>query len=306
MTARTTVRFFVVVLLCMGFAHAHALQCADPGSTLLWEVESKNSRVHLFGSLHLGEPDFYPLPEKIETAFRQADHLVFELDPRTFADPAVAGQMLQAGMLPPGQQLNQLVSAEVLEQLQRALAPTGLPLQQVMNFRPWFITTVLATFQYAALGYSPDYGVEQYLARQLPTDREIISLETLEQQLSTLQHLDGEGFLAQALAEFNQGQELAQHLVNAWRCADKEALSNLLHQSFTPEDPELAAAAALVHDALFVKRNRHMAQRIQHFLESGEGHYFVVVGSGHYLSDGSIIDMLKANGYDVKPVRLEP
>lgn len=297
------VRLFIFTLFCMGFAHAHALECADPGSSLLWRLEGKQSSVHLFGSIHLGAPDFYPLPEKVEAAFRQADYVVFELDPRTLLDPRTQATMLMAGRLPPGQRLDQLLSPQTMEQLQAILSSTGIPVETLMGLRPWFISTVLATLQYASLGYSPDHGIERYLVSQLEDNHEVLALETLDQQLAAFEYLDNEAFLAHGLAEFQQ-DDLAEDLVSAWRCADKNRLTSLMHDSFKTEDKEFAEIMAAAHAKLFSDRNLHMAKQIESYLNEGQGRYFVVVGSGHLLGENNILDLLSAKGHQAEALRL--
>lgn len=139
-------------------------QCSDPSSTMLWEVRGQESTVYLFGSLHLGDASFYPLPEKIESIFRETDHVVFEVDPRSMTTPQAQQRMLQMGSLAPGQTLGDLVSPELVGDLQARLRFMGVPPENFMNFRPWFLTLLLTSLQYTSLGYFPDYGVEQYLS----------------------------------------------------------------------------------------------------------------------------------------------
>jgi len=55
---------------------------------------------------------------------------------------------------------------------------------------------------------------------------------------------------------------------------------------------------------VFTERDRKMAEKIDRFLK-GEGNttYFVVVGSGHYISDYSVIDILKEKGYEINQIK---
>jgi uncharacterized protein YbaP (TraB family) len=224
-----------LTLFALSAAIAAQPQCSDPSSSLLWEVKGENSSVYLFGSLHLGDASFYPLPEKIERTFRNADHVVFEVDPRSVSSPQAQQRMLQMGSLAPGQNLRDLLSPATVSELETRLRFMGLPPDNFMNFRPWFITLMLTSLQYTSLGYFPDYGVEQYLAREVSGDTAILALETLDEQLNFLQHLDGETFLASTLASFEKGRKMAGDLVNAWRCADKNGLKSLLAEGFEAE-----------------------------------------------------------------------
>jgi uncharacterized protein YbaP (TraB family) len=63
-----------------------------------------------------------------------------------------------------------------------------------------------------------------------------------------------------------------------------------------------AAVDQLMH-RLFDERNAVMASRIGQYLKTGSGDYFVVVGAGHLLGKGSVVDLLQQQGYQVSPVR---
>jgi len=56
---------------------------------------------------------------------------------------------------------------------------------------------------------------------------------------------------------------------------------------------------------MFDERNAGMANRIREYLNSGKGDYFVVVGAGHLLGEGSMVDLLQQQGYQVTPVRVQ-
>ncbi|MCW8196580.1 TraB/GumN family protein [Proteobacteria bacterium 005FR1] len=306
MTRRTCRTFpgilLAILLLTVSALSSAQTQCSDPSSTLLWEVQGQNSTVYLFGSLHLGDASFYPLPEKIERTFRNADHVVFEVDPHSMATAQAQQRMLQMGSLPPGQTLRDLVSPAVISDLETRLRFMGLPSENFMQFRPWFLTLMLTSLQYTSLGYFPDYGVEQYIAREVP-DANRLALETLEAQLGFLQHLDGEAFLGYTLASFEEGRQMAGALVEAWRCADKDALNELLTKGFEAEEmPDIDLEA--LKNVLIVQRNISMTEKIRTYLQDGEGEYFVVVGSAHYLGEGSIVELLRKQGYEVTAVRL--
>ena len=57
-------------------------------------------------------------------------------------------------------------------------------------------------------------------------------------------------------------------------------------------------------DKLFTQRDKTMAAYIDSLLTSkGNKTYFVVVGSGHYVSDYDVIDILKEKGYEVNQIK---
>ena len=281
-------------------AAAQPLSCKDPSSTLLWKINGKHSTVYLFGSIHVGKPDFYPLPAVIDSAYRNARYVVFEVDPNTLADPAVATDLQQQGMLPEGKTLKDVVSKQVVDDLTRTVSGMGLPAEGFMQFRPWFITIVLSNLQMLALGYVPDQGIEQHLLQEKSKQSRILQLESLQQQLGFLKQLNGEAFLAYTLQDFNEGKEKIPQMINAWRCADQDTLKKLIF-----EDLESASSDSdmkKLMDMLFFDRDKHMAEVIRGYLENGDGDYFVTVGAGHLIGDGSVVDILD-DDYEVENVR---
>lgn len=278
--------------------------CDDPSSSLLWRIKGRNSEVYLFGSLHLGLPNFYPLAKEIDEQFRAADYLVFEVDPSGMADPALLQALLQKGMLGPGEQLSDLLSPATLEKLQATLQDVGLPAAQFMRFRPWFITLTLSSQQMLTLGYQPNFGVEMYLLREKSASTRILELESMEEQLSFLAALDGEAYLEYTLNTMDEGKQMMEDMAKAWACADKPVLTDLLVNSFDMEGIDSDELDALKETFLY-DRNKKMAAKIEEYIQSGEGKYFVAVGAAHYLGDNSVVDVLRQRDYKVEAIKLK-
>ena len=300
------------VLANAASAQGFAPVCSDPAASMLWEVkgaalDNRGVTIKLFGSLHIGKPEFYPLSDLIENAFRSADHLVFEIDPTSAADPQTAMLMQRRGMLPAGQTLQNVVSPEAYATLQQVLADMGLPAAGVNNLKPWLIALMLTNLQVSSLGYSALDGLEMYFTTRKSPQSDILELETMEQQLAMLDSLNPDIFLGYSLEDLQEGAVELHDMVQAWRCADQEKLSAFLFDDFTDTQSLSVTEQALVkelHQHLFIERNLVMANGIEQFIRNGSGAYFVVVGSGHLLGEGSVVELLRVRGYEVTPVRL--
>ncbi|HEY0960807.1 MAG TPA: TraB/GumN family protein [Pseudomonadales bacterium] len=303
-----------LVMLALGNqAAAQAPMCADPGSSMLWEVSGPGIgadavTMHLFGSIHLGKPEFYPLHPTIEKLFRAADTLVFEIDPLAASDPQVAMRLQLRGMLPAGQTLDEVVSPEALANLEQVLAGFGIPLANFMTMKPWLLTLMLANVQASALGYSAQHGLESYFLAQKAPDAGIEELESLDQQVDMLDRLDPELLLGYSLQDFDDSAGEMEALIAAWRCADKPALAEQLFSEILKTaqgDGDARAGMDDLYRKLYTDRNKVMADGIEDFISSGSGTWFVVVGSAHLLGAGSVVELLEQRGYTVSPVRLE-
>lgn len=287
--------------------------CTDPTSSMLWRVQSpaleaNGSELYLFGSIHVGKPDFYPLADEVENIFDQADYLVFEVDPNTATDPAVIVSMQTRGMLPQGQSLSDVVSPEVMTDFRRVMGELGLPAENFMSMQPWFLTLMLTGLQMNALGYLPQYGLESYFLAQKPANAEILELESIQEQIGFLQQLNAESYLAYTLKSFATGNDEIEALINAWQCADKEPLTNILFADFADESLSASDRADMeaLMEALYTRRNVDMAETIAGYAEAESGIYFVVVGSAHLLGDDSVITHLREAGFEISPVVVTP
>lgn len=282
-----------------------ALDCEDPSSSMLWKVEGTGRDVFLFGSIHVGKPEFYPLHDTIETAFREADHLVFEVDPQTAADPVILLEIQTRGMLPTDVTLTDVVSPAIVENLRRVMRGMGLPADNFMTLQPWFLTLMLTGLQMNSRGYVPQYGIESYLLSQKPNNTDVLELETIMEQIAYLEELNAETFLDYTLQSFEDGGQEVEELISAWLCSDKDSLEEILFGDFS-EDPTAMADMAMLREKLFFERNIRMAAGVEDYLENGSGDYFIVVGAGHLLGERSVIDVLQNAGYQIRPVILSP
>lgn len=307
---RTLARAVLASLLVMPTFGA-AATCADPASTMLWQVQGdaaaqRGVSLHLLGSIHVGKADFYPLPAVVEQSFQQADTLVFEVDPNAMATPAAMTMIQQRGLLPADRTLEQELDVATMASLRNTLQQLGLPEMLVLRMQPWMVTLTLSALQVQMLGYDASLGVENYLLQRKPAAAMIAELESLDSQLSLMESLDPDVLLNYSLDDFANTTQQMEQMVSAWRCGDHTALAEIL---FSTRDAGagLSAADQTALDELmqrmFNQRNIAMAAQIDQYLQAGKGDYFVVVGAGHLLGEGSVVDLLQQQGYDVNPVR---
>lgn len=278
-------------------------QCSNPDGSLLWEVkgpalERNGGSLYLFGSIHVGKPEFYPLPPRLEALVQGADALVFEVNPEVVAEPRIAMQLQLRGMLPAGQTLDQLVPPATLTELERVLASLGLPLRNFANYKPWMLAVLLANVQVTQLGFNPQWGLESYLLQRRRPGTPILELESWEQQLDMLESIDPALFLDYSLEEFEAGADLLDDLIAGWLCGDREALvDTLLSTSLSQDDG--------FYEAMFVNRNRVMAEGISRLANAGDQDWLVVVGAAHLLGEDSVVSLLQDEGFRVTPVPLQ-
>lgn len=270
-------------------AAAAAPQPATP--VFLWRAQLGPSTVHFLGSVHVARPDIYPLDPRIESAFAASDTLVLELELDSATQLKAAERMLQLGQLPAGKRLQDVVQAETWQMLQDAERRHGLNLFGLRGFRPWVVALALTTQALEKAGFSADQGIDEHFRRAADGRLRIEPLETVEEQLSLFTELSpeaSENLLRQTIAEIEQYGEQLDASFRLWKAGDAAQLDVLLLAPMRGEYPALFAK-------LFSERNQRMLERLRR-LVAKPGTYFVVVGAGHLVGKGGIMDLLRDQG----------
>jgi hypothetical protein len=280
-------------LVALALALPAAGMARDRG--ILWAVEGRQNTVYLLGSVHVLRPGDAALPAAAEHAFEDAEQLVMEID---LDDPAsnplsMAAEMQQAAMLPEDQTLKDVLGGDYASISERA-QQSGLDLEALDAFAPWFVAIALLDIELAGRGFSPEFGIEQTLAaRATEEHKPIEGLETAAQQFQMLASMplqQQKRFLVMTLDESAQLDRELEDLLRAWRTGDTAALARLLADEYE-EFPDL-------YRTLTVERNRAWVARLAGLLDDRDD-YLVVVGAMHLVGPDSVVDLLRQRGYKV-------
>lgn len=300
----------------------HAYDTAGKSAKgLIWKATHGANTVYLLGSIHIGVPEMYPMDPTVRDAFASADSLWVEAN-ISIDDPELLAVMAETMMYVDGSSLSDHLSPETYEKLQQVLESLGIPSGGMDIFKPWAITLTLSMMslteptvdQIEAAGL----GVDMYFIERAMLDgKPIHELEGLQFQIEMMdsvpleeqqQELDEllEFMLTGAGEEENasgqkQAAELFDSLIQQWIAGDAEQFA----MNFALSDVELMDnnAGSGMSQRLFGERDKHMADKIADLLEQEEEHTaFVVVGAGHFVIEGMIIDQLIEKGYDVQYV----
>lgn len=281
------------LLLLLAFV---ATAKADPA---MWEARDADSRVVLFGSVHVLPRDLAWRTPALEAALTKSEQVYFETDIGPRGLLALTVKMTLAMFQSASAPWIGLLTAEQREQLRLAIEPLGLTLEQATVMPPWLLSLQLANRQLSGDAGTGDYtfdtGVEWTLQWGLDPDHkayfetpgeqfDLLASGTLEEQV--------EGLLV-ALGE-TTGSGAIDELVAAWASGDVEALAQLT------EPQNDAEAAAL--DLLLLQRNRNWVPAIERLLRENREN-LIVVGAAHLAGAGSVLDLLEDAGYTVTRIQ---
>lgn len=268
----------------------------------LWEVRSGNNTVYLFGTIHVGKADFYPLPAAVESAYRESSVLALEVDP---ANEQEAVNAVMSAMYAPPDSIENHLAPALLSSVVELSAGYGVRFQQIRQMKPYLLMFTLTTLEYARLGYSATQGLESHFSQRARAQgKRVVSLESMSQQMQMLDNLSPQlqaAMLQITVEEITNGEvaKLVAEMIAAWRTGDTRALDTVLSVEERRLPDELARE---FHERFLTERNISMARQVERMLHSGE-RVFVAVGALHMVGEDGIPALLSELGYKVTPLR---
>ncbi len=289
---------FLIILIIgiTGFLFAEDVQKSE--NVCIWKIESDNNTVYLMGSIHFLQDNDYPLDQRFDQCFEDAENVVFELHYDSTQTPAFQQYTLMKAFYPEGGTFKGSVSDSTYNLVKDKLFELGMPIEKLNAFQPWFIAVTMLSLNLQKLGFNAKLGIDQHfftLAKE--SKKNIIPLETPEYQLDLLSTLGGddqEAFVIQTMGQFDEMESGFRDLVAAWEMGDLDKLNELLNNGFE-EYPALK-------QSLLIQRNHNWLDKIVQYAK-GTDDYLVIVGAGHLAGDEGLVNLLNNKGYDIEQVQ---
>lgn len=277
-------------LLAATAAPATELPDVDPA---IWLVEDADTRIYLFGTVHLLDGKKAWFNDEVKAAYDASDEVYFEIVP---PEPAVAQQKTMAiAMDPDGPPLSSRLSKEHQAVLAAQLAAMGAPANAFDRFDAWFAAVLLAQLAYQKAGFNPEKGAESVLRAAAAKDgKKLGQLEDFEWQLGLFDTLPDDlqlALLTETLDQVDETDEMIAKMMASWETGDTEALAALMNEAMRAQ-PEIAKI-------LLADRNENWAKWIDERMDQ-PGTVFLAVGAGHLGGPDSVQQKLKTRGIATK------
>jgi uncharacterized protein YbaP (TraB family) len=276
-----------------------ALLCVCPraqGRSFLWKATAKpGGTVYLVGSVHLLSDKYYPLKPAFDAAFSRSDLLVEEVDMADMMAAESQMLMLTRGMLPAGQSLEKLVSADTYQATSRKVQSLGLPMEPLKRFKPWALAITLQGMEWQKAGFDIDLGLDKHFYdAAVVAKKRVQGLETLQFQISRFDDMpmdQQDRLLSETLKELETTDAEFTKLADAWQAGDAARVEKLALDDLRSEPA--------MYQRLLVERNRTWLPKIE-ALFSRPTPAFVVVGAAHLIGPDGLLALLKAKGYTIE------
>jgi len=297
-------------------------------------IEYGDNVVYLFGSMHAGSEEWYPLANVVEDAMARADAFVLEFDmtmgsysPEEVA--ALVALVSSAYTLPEGLTLADVLSEEVYNNLLYHLPSYGVDYEAIYRQNPVALAISIqndvSMALFSEVGISPMNSVDFYvLNNAMERGVPILGLEPTMQQLRIAfvpdeEILEEAGFdsftleeiMEAAVADFVSRDDLVEAMGREIGLPDYYAANDLarINELFQPTAEMMESAyGRYMVDVLMNFRSTYYANEIAYLLQNTDEPttFFVTVGLSHIIREGehftNIVEQLDLLGIEAVPI----
>lgn len=265
--------------------------------SLLWEISGKNLEKpsYLYGTIHIVCKGEELMTNELQKAFDKTETLALEVD---MSDPSLQTRMLQISFAKDGKKMSDRLSPEVVEKLDslfQSKLGAGFAVFEMLS--PQFI---LAQLSLLGLDCPMDLGYDMVFMNLAKTEgKDLVGLESIDTQIDALFCQSNEDAVAAIsyLAE-NQNELKSETLkmMNLYKQKDVQGLYEMTKESF--QDPKYPQSDIKV---FLDNRNISWIPVIEKLI--AEKPAFIAVGAAHLAGENGVINLLKKQGYTLKPIQ---
>ena len=288
---------------------------------LLWKAEGNGNTLYLLGSIHTDRSNLYPFHKQLRDIITSAELAAFELD---FNSQEGIDEFTAMQVYSDGATLKDHIDPELYQEVVGALAPLGMPEEQVAQLKPWALAN-----SFTALSMLDETSSDNAMALDLYVSAKaanagisVEGVETYAFQGSIFDNLSDEyqeNYLAMTLsmylgmdaaeglseeekaeyeAALKEQDEAVDRWMEQWKTRDTEAFANDY-----PKDIIQSNTSDELNSKLFEGRDPNMIAWADRYLKQDGAHTgLMTVGAGHMIGKTGVVQGLKDLGYTVEVV----
>jgi uncharacterized protein YbaP (TraB family) len=275
-------------------------QSDDQENGLLWSITGNGLEQpsYLYGTIHMIDSDDFFLPNGTLEAFSATERVVFEIDMDMMNDMSAQFSMLMGVMMADGTTLGELLSEEDYAFVKKEFDELGLPMFLLERMKPMFLTI------FAGGDFSPEqftggniksYEME-FMAMAEEQSKETGGLESVEFQMSIFDSIPYKAqadMLVESLRSSDNGEDQLKEMVELYKKQDLNGLNDMLNSE---------GETLMEYDHIILEgRNRAWIPVMDEMMK--EKPTFFAVGAGHLAGETGVIHLLRAEGYQLRPIK---
>ena len=274
------------------FAFRNPVAPAKLEKALLWEISGKGlaKPSYLYGTIHVICPTDMIMTDKMQASLKKTEQLSLEID---MDEPNMMLAMMQAITMKDGTTLKGLLSADEYQIISAYFREQlKMDLTMVQNWKPIMVTSLLYT-------KVADCTTQSYEATFMKTakeqGKEVIGVETIAEQMAIFDKIPYKKqaeILLEGITDMDKSKKEFDQMITAYKQQDLDGFEKIFKESSQGLDD--------FADVLLVQRNKNWIPVIER--EAKEKPTFFAVGAGHLGGEQGVIQLLRQQGYTVKPV----
>ena len=285
-------------LACLSAAVAALVALAGPtvAAPAMWEVSDDDSKILLFGSVHILPENHEWRTPLFDDALANADRVIFEADVSPEEQAQIGAKAFASGVYTDGSLLTDALDADQEQRLRDFMASANLPMGSILAMRPWLAVNTISVAAMAEMGMTAQ-GVEFVLQPELPAER-MGFLETGDEQLAVLSGGDEAEQVAMLITTIEQIDlvpKMLDKMLRNWTNGTPERLEQLFLMETGGFDEQF-------YDRLLYARNQNWIEPLEEMLAANEN-ALVIVGAAHLVGRDNVLELLEQQGYTITRVQ---
>ena len=265
-------------------------------NALLFEISGNGLKKpsYIFGTFHILCPtDVMPM-EKFTPFIDKSDQLIMEID---MDDPIETGAMAKGAAILDGRTIKDVMTPEQYAKVDEMFKNTvGVSVENVKMLKPAILGVLVITSP-KMLGCSPASYELSLVKLAGDKKKPIIGLETVEFQSKALETKPLEkqvDSLVEIAKDPQKAEDQLKKLIGTYKEQDIEKLHSLAVEE---EKSDAGFSKNLLDD-----RNVAWIPKLENSIKTTPS--FIAVGAGHLGGKNGVIQLLRAKGYKITPIRL--
>jgi len=259
----------------------------------IWLVTDDDSRLYLYGTLHIIPAGLDWQRDDMWNAFMSAGTVWFETPSDNATRIRTDALTRSRGFLPLGERLSDGFDDYETRLLEVAALSADIPYDFLDTLQPWLASELLTVAAAEKANLSSRISADEALkSRARRTAKFTAYLDTPDQQFALSADAPRDTQLAtlrSTLERYNRIAPELEAIATEWVKGDADTLATRLAASIT----------GATRQTLMTDRNARWADTLTNWMQ-GPGTGFAAVGIGHLVGEDSLPDMLSERGFTVR------
>lgn len=289
-------KYLIIFFACLGM-HSCMAQSDTKypynknDNSLLWEVSGKGIKpAYIFGTFHLMCREDIKIGNNLKDIITKSDEVYFELDMDDMG--AMLGAMLFMKMKN-DTALSDLYTPEEYNKVEIYFRDSlQMPISLLKGMKPLLLQALLYPKMMTCKTMS---GMEEALVQEAKKNKkEIKGLETVAYQASifdSIPYKEQANALLKVIDSMQQNRDMFDSMLTIYKSQNLTSLEALNNSEFESGNSR---------EILLDNRNKNWVKQLKGLMK--EKRLFVAVGAGHLTGRSGLIELLRKEGYVVKPV----